>query len=74
MTLSELRQFVAAVFQGARNVAPPPGPGSTEEEELAAAVIVGWLEASGDQIAQGQADGLLIAAAAQAAIPVETDA
>ena len=73
MNVADLRRFVAAVFQGARRVAPPPGPEATEEEELAAAVIVGWLEASEKQIASGQADGLLVAAAAEARIPVELD-
>ena len=73
MKVDEIRRLVAAVFQAARNMAPPPGPESTEQEELAAAVIVGWLDASEKQIARGEADGLLVAAAAHASIQVELD-
>jgi len=73
MKVEDLRRFVAAVFQGARNVAPDPGEAETEQAAMAGAVIVGWLQASEQQIANGTADGLLVAAAAEAGIPVELD-
>jgi len=73
MTVPDLRRLVAAVFQAARNVAPPAEEAETEQAAVARSVILGWLEASEVQIASGLADGLLVAAAAHAQIPVELD-
>jgi hypothetical protein len=72
VTLYDLRRIVAAVFQAAINVAPREA--ETQEAAHAQAVVLGWLQASGEQISAGVADELLVAAAAHAGVPLELEA